>query len=178
MAIPTTSKPASKGALTMNDDLINILDNLVINNDILPVRVSLAHMAIGAKNKTTRCPGALAIADSLGRPGCFGITIHVGHKTKPHLGNRVVIKVAKAPESKWIGWIMVPHGKGGFHPKKFDQGKQKLPGAMIVEKWSKEVILQMPADRKSMLHSAEYRQINHDYLSEIPKNGSYRIFNE
>ena len=158
--------------------IVDKLDDLVLNDDILPVRVSKSCMIRGRKNKTGSCPGAIAIAEALDCPKMEGIKITVGHKTKPHLSSRVVIKVREDPNHRWIGWIVNPGGRSGFHPSQFDKGKQKSPGAMVIERWSKEPVLPMTVDKQDMLHSADARQRHRDYISSTPTNGVYRIYNE
>ena len=151
------------------------LDDLVINQDILAVRIT-KEMMIKGKPSPGRCAGVLAIAKELGRDDMKGIKITVGHRTKEHLSDRVVIKVVEEPNAKWISWIIISPSKSGFHPKQFDQGKQRSPGAMVLESWSKETVQQMPIERQMLLHSPSYREQNKEYLATTPKNGGYRVY--
>lgn len=172
-----------KGNLKMTaNPLTEILNNLVSQNDILPVRVSTENMNKGKKDRPNGCPGVLAILDELQRLSGLldmrGVRIAVGHKTKEHFSDRVVIKVDAEPNYKWVGWIQISETKSGFHPQKFDQGKQKLPGAMMLEGWSKEHVEIMPEEIKEKLTSEEYRLMNIRHRESLLKNGNHRIYNQ
>ena len=157
--------------------IVQFLDDLVVNNDILSVRVSHQNLADGLKNTPGKCPGALAIAAALGRPEMNGIKITVGHKTKASLGDRVVVKVVEEPTRKWTAWIVNSPGKSGFHPQRFDQGKQKTPGAMMLERWSEETIEPMKETRKAELHTPEARRARQELVRASSHNGVFRIYN-
>jgi hypothetical protein len=159
------------------ETIVDKLDGLVIENDILPVRVSRECMSKGKKNTPGYCPGALAIGAALGREDMSGIKIAVGHKTKEHLSNRVVIKVVEEPSYKYIGWIANSEGKSGFHPQRFDSGKQKNPGAMMIERWAKEPVAPMPLEKAAELHRPEARQRRREILKDIESNGMRRVYN-
>jgi hypothetical protein len=157
--------------------IVEKLNDLVSNDDVLPVRVSQECLIQGKKSYPSKCAGALAIAEALGCPGMTGLTILVGHLTKKHLSDRVVIKTKEDPTFKWIAWIVNSPGKSGFHPKKYDDGKQKTPGAMMLERWSKEPIVKLTPDCAAYLHSREARDKQNEYRVTTPSNGVYRVFN-
>jgi hypothetical protein len=161
---------------TAQDKAIVMLDDLVLNNDIMAVRVSREHMKKGRKNTPSHCPGALAIIDELGIRGLAGTRITVGHRTSPNLSNRVVIRLPAETDWKWIGYIVLSPGKSGFHPERFDAGEQKTPGAMMIERWSKRAINKVNFESLEFLHSPEGRKQHLEYLRSTEKNRRHRIY--
>jgi hypothetical protein len=160
----------------MTDSLIEKLDHLVEYHDILPVRVYVDDMKQGLTNSVTKCPGALAIARAIGDPDMTQVRIQVGHKMREHLSSRVVIRVNDEPNYKWIGWIVNSSSNSGFHPKQFDQGKQKLPGSMMIHDWKKEPVSIMSENARFLLNSSVYK--NKERRATRPHNGTYRVYNQ